>query len=221
MTDDVRKVMYTTVVVFVVGVLIWISFIFINACGFSLACNQGQRPIIRTPIPTVGHAPIPAMVSQDTSGKCQVRALDLLGAWVTAGASETEPFAFNDVNGNTCEGSFSEDIHPLFAEANIWSPGSSSCDSCHSADLAKTSAAKLDLTTYAGILAGSQRESADVKGTDILGGGNWESSLLYEYTYAHPALRTGHGDAPSNGPLVFAGKASTSANPAVTITPTP
>lgn len=221
MTDDVRRVIYTTVLVFVIGVLIWISFIFINACGFSFTCNQGKPLVERTPIPTVGHAPIPALVSQDTSGKCKVRAVDLLGAWVTAGASETDSFTFKDVNGNSCEGNFGDDVDPLFAEANIWYPGSSSCDSCHSADVAKTSAAKLDLTTYAGIMAGSQRASADAMGTDILAGGNWEKSLLYQFTYAHPVAPPGHADTPSNGPVVFAGKASAAAAPAVTVTPTP
>ncbi|MEW6402851.1 MAG: hypothetical protein AB1649_13700 [Chloroflexota bacterium] len=219
MKDDVRKVVYTTVAVFVIGVLIWIGFIFVNACGFSFACNQGQLDTVRTPIPTVGHAPVPAlMVSQADTEQCQVYAVDLLGAWVSVGASETEAFSFNDVDGDACAGTYADDVRPLFVEANLWYPGSFSCASCHSADLAKTSAAKLDLTTYAGILAGSQRESAeDTAGTDILGGGTWESSLLYQFTYEHPVLPPGHGDTPSMGPIVFAGKASPSPAP----TPTP
>ena len=222
MNDDVRKVIYTTVLVFVVGVIFWIGFIFISACGFSLTCEQGQQPIEGTPIPTIGHAPAPALVSQDVSGKCQVYAVDLLGAWVTAGASETEAFTFTDADGNACEGTFAEDIRPLFVEPNLWYPGTSSCVSCHNVDLEKTSVAKLDLTSYAGIMAGSQRESADAKGTDILGSGNWEDSLLYQYTYVHPVQPPGHGDTPSMGPVVFAGKAgSTPSTPAVTVTPTP
>ena len=219
MNDDVRRVIYGTIVVFGVGLLIWFGFLYVNACGFTFTCNQGQPLIVRTPIPTVGHAPIPGFVSKDNSSKCQVPAVDLLGAWVTAGASETESFAFEDANGNACQGTYAEDVRPLFAEANIWYPGSTSCTSCHNADLAKTSAAKLDLTSYAGIVAGSQRESPEAKGTDILGGGNWESSLLYEFTYEHPAVRTGHGDVASGGPLIYAGAGG--AAPAVTVTPTP
>ncbi len=221
MTDDVRKVIYTTVLVFVVGVLIWISFIFINACGFSFTCNQGKPLVERTPIPTVGHAPIPAFVNQDTSGKCQVRAVDLLEAWVTAGASDTKTFTFNDVNGNACEGNFSQDVHPLFAEANIWYSGAASCDSCHSPDLGKTSAANLDLTTYAGITAGSQRQAADAKGNDILGGGDWQNSKLYETLVSGPEI-TGHPQASAVGSaVIFAGKSTSEASAAGTPEATP
>ncbi len=217
MKNDLQKFIYGTILVFIIGVVIFIGYVFTVSCGFSLACNQGKQIVERTPVPTISHAPIPALVSQDNSGKCEVPAVGLLGAWVTAGSPESGVFTFNDVDGNPCEGNYADDVRPLFVEANVWYPGSYSCVSCHTADVAKTSAAKLDLSSYQGILAGSQRESAEVSGTDILGGGNWEKSLLYQFTYSRPFAPPGHGETPSTGPIVFAGKASTT--PVVTPTP--
>lgn len=218
MSDDVRRFIYGTLVVFVIGLAVWFGFIYINACGFTLTCNQASPLVDRTPIPTIGYAPIPAMQNADYSGKCQVFAVELMGAWASAGSPESESFSFSDINGDTCEGNYNEDVRPLFVDANIWYTGSFSCASCHSPDISGTSAAKLDLSSYQGILAGSQRPAADATGKDILGGGNWEQSLLYEFTYTHPVLPPGHGNSPQAGPVVFAGKASQSAPP---VTPTP
>jgi len=216
MKDDVRKYIYGALFVFIVGVTTWIGIVYISACGFTLSCNQGKQPVARTPIPTVGHAPNPVFVGQDNSGKCEVAAVDLLGSWVDAGFPESDAFGFTDVNGASCNGTYVEDVRPLFVEANIWYPGSYSCASCHTADIAGTSAAKLDLSSYAGIQAGSQRESAEAGGTDILGGGNWEKSLLYQFTYTRPFVPPGHAATPAGGPLVFAGMPSP-----VTATPKP
>jgi hypothetical protein len=220
MNDDVRRFIYGTVAIFVIGLLVWFSFIYLSSCGFTITCNRARVLIAGTPIPTVGFAPVPVMEVADPSGKCTVLAADLMGAWVTAGSPESDMFSFNDVNGNACEGNFNEDIRPLFVEGNLWYPGSHACVTCHNTDIGKTSAANLDLTNYQGILAGSQRPSADANGTDILGGGTWEQSLLYEFTVNHPVEPPGHGENPQPGPVVFAGKASES-DPSVTPTPTP
>jgi mono/diheme cytochrome c family protein len=60
MNDDVRKYIYGTLVVFVVGVSIWLTFIFVNACGFTLTCKRGALLVERTPIPTLIPATLPA-----------------------------------------------------------------------------------------------------------------------------------------------------------------
>jgi mono/diheme cytochrome c family protein len=60
MRDDVKKYIYGTLVVFVVGVMIWLGIVFINACGFSLACDQAALQVERTPIPTLIPATMPA-----------------------------------------------------------------------------------------------------------------------------------------------------------------
>ncbi len=186
MTDDVRKYIYGALVVFLVGVMIWVGFIFLNACGFSLNCSRGELPIERTPIPTLLPATLPAaeMNGGSEAGAseadiCRVAAVDFVGAWVEAGSPESEAFQFTDVDGRNCEATFAE-IQPLFIESNFWYSGSLSCVSCHSVDLA-VSPAQLDLSSYEGMIAGSRRADAESNGTDILAAGNWQSSLLYEF----------------------------------------
>ncbi|WKZ36006.1 MAG: hypothetical protein QY332_20550 [Anaerolineales bacterium] len=209
MNDDVRKYIYGALVVFLVGVLVWIGFIYISACGFTLTCTRGAMPVERTPIPTLLPATMPAMEMSGAetipfdSDVCRVVAVDLIGAWVEAGSSETAAFQFTDVNGKNCESSF-EEVRPLFVEANLWYSGSLSCVSCHSVDL-EISLAQLDLSSYAGITSGSRRADAESRGTDILGAGNWESSLLYKFIVTSNEDIPGHTESIS-GLLIFAGK---------------
>jgi hypothetical protein len=122
---------------------------------------------------------------------CLVHSVDLIGAWVAAGRPESDLFAFKDVGGRPCHASFDADVLPLFAQANLWYPGALSCRTCHGPDVA-VSNARLDLSTFAGIIAGSGRVSADKKGDDILGAGQWDSSKLFE--------KLSHGEMPPNGP---------------------
>lgn len=183
MNDDVRKYIYGALVVFLVGVLVWVGIVYINACGFTLSCNRGARLADTTPVPTLIPAALPVMnpsgVEASASEKCSVAAADLLGAWVEAGASDTESFEFTDTAERTCEATFA-DVQPLFVQSNLWYAGSRSCVNCHVADVA-VSSAQLDLTSYEGILAGSRRADEAAQGTDILGGGKWQSSLLYQF----------------------------------------
>jgi hypothetical protein len=206
MNDDVRKYIYGAVVVFLVGVLTWVGIVYINACGFTLACHRGDLLVERTPIPTLIPATLPVMGAAPgpaaDSDACRVAALNLVGAWVEAGASDTEAFQFEDADGRTCEASF-EDVKPLFVSANLWYSGSLSCASCHSVNLA-VSPAQLDMSSYEGILAGSRRPDDTTRGTDILGGGNWESSLLYQFL-AEARDVPGHDEALSPGLMVNAG----------------
>ena len=160
------------------------------------------------------------------AGRCRVAAVDLVGAWVNAGSPETKAFQFTDINGQDCESNF-EEVKPLFVEANLWYPGSLSCVSCHSVDLI-ISPAQLDLSSYQAILAGSRRTDADSKGTDILGNGKWDDSLLYDYLSKGSPETPGHREAVSDL-VIFAGKAlpppaataTTIPTIGATITPTP
>lgn len=208
MKDDVRKYIYGTVIVFIIGVLIWISIVYISSCGFTLSCKQGTLPVERTPIPTLFPAALPVLNSGDLAVSeqeaCRVAAIDLVGAWVSANSPENEVFQFVDVNGKNCEATFA-DIAPLFNEQNLWNSGSRACTSCHVADVI-ISPAQLDMTSYAGIMAGSRRADAESKGTDILGGGNWEKSLLLEFLVTGKADMPGHKEAVSLSSFISAGK---------------
>ncbi len=212
MNDDVKKYIYGTVIVFVIGVLAWVGFIYTNACGFTLSCNRGALTVDRTPIPTLLPANMPVMESGETValGQCRVAAADLIGAWVDAGSPETEAFQFVDANGQNCESTF-EEVRPLFIEANLWYAGSMSCATCHTADVA-TSSAQLDMGSYAGIKAGSRRPDVESNGTDILNAGKWKSSLLYDFITTSKADVPGHGNI-SSGLLIFAGTLLPEATP--------
>lgn len=218
MNDDVRKYIYGALIVFLLGVLAWVGFVYVNACGFTLSCNRGERLVDTTPVPTLIPAAMPVMdfagSGSPTSEKCSVAAADLVGAWVEAGASDTEPFEFTDSAQRTCEATFS-DVQPLFVQSNLWYAGSRSCVNCHVADVAVASA-QLDLSSYEGIVAGSRRADAAAKGTDILGGGKWDASLLYQFLAEAKDGVPGHEN-DLTGLMVYAGTPL----PDVSATPTP
>jgi hypothetical protein len=151
------------------------------------------------------------------SDVCRVDAVDLIGAWVSANSPEEAAFQFVDAKGITCETTFAE-VLPLFNEPNLSQSGSLACVSCHSVDVT-ISPAQLDLSSYAGIMAGSRREDEKSKGTDILGGGNWKTSLLYEFLAVSKADVPGHTESASANFFVFAGKPFVESAP--TATPKP
>ena len=210
--NDVRGMIYGTLVAFLLFLIFWFSIVYISACGFTLTCIQAEHIIVRTPIPTL--IPHSASGSQAGEGmpefnKCKVAATDLIGAWVSAGSSETEIFPFSDVNGQPCEGMFAEDIQPLFVENSLWYPGSIGCISCHNPNQPDRNAG-LDLTSY----------EAMSSGTDIFGGGDWETSLLHEVLVNQKLVPEGHAkESPGDPVFVFAGHSVSEA--AVTVTPTP
>jgi hypothetical protein len=169
--DDFQKILYGVLVLFIIGILLYVGFI-------STLASASPAPE-RTPIPTLIAATLPAPQAAAGPAKCAVRAVDLFAAWIKAGYPETDPFDFTAQDGTLCTASLKLDLLPVFNEANLWYPGASACTTCHNTTLAATGA-QLDLSSYSGILSGSRRASPDAKGNDILGGGIWEQSLLYE-----------------------------------------
>jgi len=219
--NDVRKMIYGSIILFFVVLAFWFSIIYVSSCGMTLTCRQATQKIERTPIPTL----IPVAHSEAQMGegmvefnKCEVAATDLIGAWISAEFPETEPFPFSDVNGNPCEGMYAADIQPLFVENSLWYKGAIGCVSCHNADLSERSAG-LDLTTYAAISMGSGRADAVSKGSDILGGGATAKSVLYGVLVNQGLVSAGHSaDSPAVALMVFAGHAAADE---ATPTPTP
>ena len=188
MNDDVRRLIYGTVIAFLLVVVSWLGFIYLSACGFTLTCYQGAPLVIRTPIPTlipVSHPEIePGEEAMAKPGQCRVVATEMIGSWVTAGYPEPDPFPFMDMDGNPCEATFAEDIQPFFMQNSALYPGSLGCTSCHNAELTERSGG-LDLSSHAGILAGAE-------GADILGDGDWEASALHEVLVVHGFVPAGH-----------------------------
>lgn len=226
MTDDTRRLIYGTIIAFLVFITAWLGFIYISACGFTLTCVQGAPLVVRTPIPTLIPVKQSQAQAQPTQIKldkqCRVAATELIGAWVSAGHSETEAFPFTDLNGQNCEATFAE-IQPLFVDNSIWFSGSLGCTSCHNADLSDRSGG-LDLTAYETISLGSRRVAgASSPGNDIFGDGNLDKSLLYQILTTQGLTTMGHSkEVPPVQTIIYAGKivaGEGTATPAATATP--
>jgi mono/diheme cytochrome c family protein len=201
--------------------LAFIAGLYFIPCGFKNNCDLAALPeIIHTPIPTIIPATMPAQDrgAGETAGgdKCPVQTKTLLAAWVNAMYPENDAFQFTDLNGSTCEATYT-DLQVLFHEGNLWYTGAPACITCHNSNLA-AAAAQMDLSSYAGILAGSRRASAGVKGNDILGAGVWEQSKLNDMLFVQKKMPLGRpADAfPDTGPTILFGHQV--ANPAATPT---
>ena len=123
------------------------------------------------PIVTVGTLASPA-----TDNSCEVYAVDLIGAWVDAGAPERDVFEFADANGAVCAGTFATEVLPLFTTENTWFEGSQACTECHF-DNSEDSRHEMNLGSYEGILLGGDVLS-DPPGVAIIIPGNWNDSTL-------------------------------------------
>lgn len=219
MKDSLKLIMFGVLVGLVACVISWASFLALQSCSATNSCFRNALPPL-TSIPTLAAATYPApkvgAEAVASAPRCHIEAAKLIGAWVSAGYSDTKPFTFTDVKGQTCSATFTDDVQQLFVTPNIWYNGSQACTTCHYADV-KKAFQNMDLSSYAGILAGSQRKNAEPKGNDILGGGVWEKSLLYQRLYApngqtligRPAMPFGRSGitppVPAYGPVIAAG----------------
>lgn len=220
--NDVRKMIFGAIIGLFVFVGLMIAIVYVSSCGMTLTCNQAEPKVDRTPIPTL----IPASHSESQMGeemtgfnKCQVNAVDLIGAWVEAGTPDTDPFPFVDVNGGSCEGEYASDIQPLFVENSLWKTGAIGCTSCHNAALTDRSMG-LDLSSYDAVLLGSRRVAGSTsKGNELLGREGWETSVLYDVLTNQGLVPEGHSpDASASTLTLFAGQKVVVT---VTATPTP
>src|SRR5215213_1247182 len=226
MNDDTRRLIYGTIVAFLLFIVFWLGIVYLSACSFTLTCIQANPLVERTSVPTLipvkgSQSQLQPAVNAAEFNKCKVAATDLIGAWISAQHPETDPFPFTDLNGQSCEGTFA-DIQPLFVENSMWFPGSLGCISCHNADLTDRSAG-LNLTSYEGFSLGSRRVAESTSpGTDIFGNGDWESSILHEVLVNQGLTTTGHSpDAEPSNPVLYVGQATAEAEADVTPTATP
>jgi hypothetical protein len=103
--NDVRGMIYGTLIGFFMVLVFWFGVIYLSSCGFTLTCNQADH--IMYAHPSLQSRPRVCSARNDAEfNKCQVAATNLIGAWVSAGSSETEAFPFSDVKGEPCEGMF-------------------------------------------------------------------------------------------------------------------
>jgi mono/diheme cytochrome c family protein len=185
--------------------------LYAGSCAYRNNClNGGRASLAHTPIPTLIPAtlqPSATVVSVPSSVEnCTVTAETLLSAWVTADFPEDQPFQFIDANNVACEAIYA-DVQPLFMQSNLWYSGALACTSCHNANLSPADSVGLDMSNYAGIITGSHTTSGGTGGQDILGGGDWQKSTLYQMLFV---LRQMPYGAPKNsvadaGPTIMAG----------------
>ena len=216
MKDQTKTIIFVVMFGLPVMLIAYVFGLYFFGCGTTDSCTGIEKPVV-TPIPTLIAATMPAPKVGADAGpllvKCQVTAVDLIGAWVSAGAPETDSFQFTDLKEQNCTATFKADVQKLFIEANLWYSGAAACTTCHYADVTKANMG-LDMSSYAGIIAGSQRMDGSPKGNDILGGGDWENSLLYHMLYAPDGVSTigrqvmplgRPATVPAEGPIIFAG----------------
>ncbi|MBT3391889.1 MAG: hypothetical protein HN413_15935 [Chloroflexi bacterium] len=119
------------------------------------------------------------------NGDCEVKAVDLIAAWVEAGTPETEAFAFADLDSAACEATYEADIQPLFTENGLWFESAQACTGCHFGNT-ENSYHEMDLSSYAGIMIGGDALSSppgvplfgqsEIGATDY----DWDHSKLKE-----------------------------------------
>jgi len=185
--------------------------LYTGSCAYRNNClESGRAELVHTPIATLIPAtlqPSATVVSIPSSSEnCTMTAEALLSAWVSAGFPASQPFQFTDLNQVACEATFS-DVQSLFTQSNSWYQGALACTSCHDINLSVADSAGLDLSSYSGVVAGSQRSAGGSNGQDILGGGDWPKSKLYQVLFVLQQMPYG---APENavtggGPTILAG----------------
>ncbi len=161
--------------------------LFTGGCLYKNNCLEvGRASLAHTPMPTLIPAtlqPNATFVSVPSSSEnCTVSAETLLSAWVSAKYPESQPFQFTDENSIACQGTYTDTL-ALFDQSNLWYPGALACTSCHNTNLSAASSGGLDLSSYAGIVKGIQ--SGGASGQDILGGGDWKKSILYQALFVN------------------------------------
>jgi mono/diheme cytochrome c family protein len=222
------KIWFLVLVVVLVALVVFFSAsLYLGSCSYRDNCRQGGRArLAHTPIPTL----IPLALASNavsfpvefSTGNCTTNGETLLSAWVSAGFPEKDNFNFVDASNTACVAAFS-DTQTLLTQGNLWYPGALACTSCHNSDLSAAASAQLDLSSYAGILAGSHRAAGSAKGDDILGNGAWETSKLYQVLFVQKQMPIGRPADSSldAGPLLYAGIPAEVANATPTTTPAP
>ena len=196
--------------------LLWLTValvaVLVAGCGIQGAPNFAQAE--HTPFPPIPAATLPPEPTPEPGAAevaapvgCRTTPADLIAAWVNAGTPQDEPFPFTDLDGQACQATFEADVLPLFTQAGVWYDGSPPCIACHNKNMVGTQAnAGMSLETYEDILAGSYRSGPDAQGNDILGGGNWEQSILYDRLVARKDMPLGRpADSPDKGLEILAG----------------
>jgi len=131
---------------------------------------------------------MPAMAEVTESTPGAIKAVDLVGTWVKAGAPNGA-FTYKDVGGHEVKANFDTDVLPLFTAEGIWGEDSAgtplaACSSCHTGNT-EESLHEMDLTSYKGIMIGGDA-LAKPPGVAILGQSKMGAT---DYNWGHSKLK--------------------------------
>lgn len=116
--NDVRKMIYGTIVLFFVVLAFWFSIIYISACGLTLSCHQAAPKVYGTPVPTLVPATLPVSKSVVLSAAA-ISTPDDTGVDVARPSNSGGPGPAVGLTGNVDSG---KEIYVA------------NCQTCHSAD---------------------------------------------------------------------------------------
>ncbi|MCP4139495.1 MAG: hypothetical protein GY755_04245, partial [Chloroflexi bacterium] len=139
------------------GLLLLLTVLILVACEAPATLTVVPSPVSEesaAPEPEETQAPEAtpeAEAEAESMAGAAAKAVDLIGAWADAGASEMNAFEYTGVDGNTYEGTFEVDILPLFTANGLWFDGAQACTGCHFA-ASENSYHEMDLTSYAGVM---------------------------------------------------------------------
>ncbi len=109
---------------------------------------------------------------------CDLDAMGLIGAWVEAGAPESDAFDYGDASLTF------ENVLPLFTENGVWFEGSQACTGCHFGNT-ENSYHEMDLGSYEGFMSGGDVLS-EPPGVPLLGQSEVGAT---DYDWDHSKLR--------------------------------
>ncbi len=88
MSDDFRRIFYIIIVGFFLTIFLWIGFLVLTGCGWSLACAQAEPTAEHTPIPSLIPATLPPLNRQ--LGAAGVSPGPLTGTQAAGASTPTE-----------------------------------------------------------------------------------------------------------------------------------
>ena len=194
-----------------VGATLVLLALALSACGSETAAPPTEEAT-SPPTEEATATEAPTEVAADEGGAAAY-AVDLVAAWVEAGAPETDAFDYEGVDGNTYQAIYAADIQPLFTQNNVWFEGSQACVGCHFA-VSENSYHQLNMSTYEGVLTGAD-SLEESPGVSILGQAkpgegdfDWSHSKLRERLRNNrmpPGWEFDITEANRNGPCVEVG----------------
>jgi mono/diheme cytochrome c family protein len=127
MSSDVRKIIYGTLIAFIGVICLWLGFLFVVACNGTLGCIKGEPTPVRTSIPTLAAATMPAPQFPTAAAGGQVETARVAGKpSVPGGPGEAIQLTGDAAAGEKMYAGFCEACHGSAGTGGVENPGSAS-----------------------------------------------------------------------------------------------